>query len=101
MELDAKVKLRRFCYLGRFEPVYIHLRGSINVGMYWPQLEVLCKSLDDVAMLLILRQALQETTLVRRDEVNTKHFAIPHVLTNFVTFIIFQIVSFRVCCLFS
>nr|XP_014103722.1 60 kDa SS-A/Ro ribonucleoprotein [Bactrocera oleae] len=68
MDLDGKDKIRRFCYLGRFEPVYVHLRGSINVGQYWPQLEVLCKSLDDVAMLLILRQALQETTLVRRDE---------------------------------
>lgn len=68
MEFDAKVKLQRFCYLGRFEPVYIHLRGSIDVGNYWPQLQVLCQALDDAAMLLILKQALQETTLVRRDE---------------------------------
>ncbi|XP_017476093.1 PREDICTED: 60 kDa SS-A/Ro ribonucleoprotein [Rhagoletis zephyria] len=68
MELDAKAKLQRYCYLGGFEPVYVHLRGSVDVHKYLPQLQVLCQALDDVSMVMILKQALQETTLVRRDE---------------------------------
>ncbi|XP_004537749.1 60 kDa SS-A/Ro ribonucleoprotein [Ceratitis capitata] len=68
MELNASDKIRRFCYLGRLDPVYGHLRGTINVSFYRPQLEVLCKSLDHNTMLIILKQVLQETTLVRRDE---------------------------------
>ncbi|XP_067641914.1 RNA-binding protein Ro60 [Eurosta solidaginis] len=68
MELDAKTKLRRFCYIGSLEPVYVHLRGLINVQKYLPQLQLLCKAMDDVAMLLVLKQVLHETTLVRRDE---------------------------------
>uniref|UniRef100_A0A1I8Q4U4 TROVE domain-containing protein n=1 Tax=Stomoxys calcitrans TaxID=35570 RepID=A0A1I8Q4U4_STOCA len=68
-EMDAKAKLKRFCYLGSFHPVYMHLRGPIAVDKYWPIVSELVKQLSDEVMLPFLKDILNDNSLVRRDEV--------------------------------
>ncbi|XP_061388272.1 uncharacterized protein LOC133323348 [Musca vetustissima] len=68
-EMDAKMKLKRYCYLGGFEPVYVHLRGSLSVEKYWPLVSELIKGLDDSVMLPFFKDILNDHTLIRRDEI--------------------------------
>uniref|UniRef100_A0A1I8M9S1 TROVE domain-containing protein n=1 Tax=Musca domestica TaxID=7370 RepID=A0A1I8M9S1_MUSDO len=68
-EMDAKMKLKRYCYLGGFEPVYVYLRGSLSVEKYWPLVSDLLKGLDDSVMLPFFKDILNDRTLIRRDEV--------------------------------
>lgn len=78
MELDAKTKLRRFCFLGAIlEPVYIHQRGTLDVKTLEPQLQNICKELDDVNFSEILVELLQDDVrLVRLDAVSTNKYKI-------------------------
>ncbi|KAL9882353.1 RNA-binding protein Ro60 isoform 1-T1 [Glossina fuscipes fuscipes] len=69
MELDAITKLRRFCFLGSFEPVYVHLDGNVKIGYYWPLIKEMCKEISVDAMISLLKEVLVESdNLVRRDE---------------------------------
>lgn len=70
-EMDAKMKLKRYCYLGGFEPVYVYLRGSLSVEKYWPLVSDLLKGLDDSVMLPFFKDILNDRTLIRRDEVSS------------------------------
>lgn len=68
-EMNAITKLKRYCYLGNFQPVYVHLRTALAVDKYWPIVGELAKQLDDTVMLPFLKDILNDTSLVRRDEV--------------------------------
>ncbi|XP_075155967.1 RNA-binding protein Ro60 [Haematobia irritans] len=68
-EMDAKSKLKRYCYLGSFSPVYVHLKGPLAVDKFWPLVTGLLKQLDDTVMLPFLKEILNDNSLVRRDEV--------------------------------
>ena len=68
--MDEKSKLKRFCCLGSFEPVYVHLRRDPNVSVLWPQIEPMVKTISDTEFIPFLRELLTETPLVRRDEVS-------------------------------
>ncbi|KAM7349063.1 RNA-binding protein Ro60 isoform 1-T2 [Cochliomyia hominivorax] len=67
--MDSKMKLKRFCFLGSFEPVYVHLRGTLKVNVYWPIIEQLVKDINDTDFLALMKEILNEVALVRRDEV--------------------------------
>uniref|UniRef100_A0A1A9W1X2 TROVE domain-containing protein n=1 Tax=Glossina brevipalpis TaxID=37001 RepID=A0A1A9W1X2_9MUSC len=69
MELDAIAKLRRFCFLGSLEPVYVHLDGNVKISYYWPLIREMCKEVKVEAMIPLLKEVLVESdNLVRRDE---------------------------------
>lgn len=71
MELDAIAKLRRFCFLGSFEPVYVHLDGNVKISYYWPLIKEMCKEVSVEDMIPLLKEILLESdNLVRRDEVS-------------------------------
>lgn len=82
--MDSKLKLKRFCFLGSFEPVYTHLRGSLKVDTYWPIVENLVKDINDTEFLPLIREILHEVSLVRRDEVSLRSFmCCMNILGNF------------------
>ncbi|KAI8121631.1 60 kDa SS-A/Ro ribonucleoprotein [Lucilia cuprina] len=66
--MDSKQKLKRFCFLGSFEPVYVHLRGSLKVETYWPVVSELVKDINDSEFLPFIKELLHDVSLVRRDE---------------------------------
>lgn len=69
--MDAKLKVKRFCCLGSFEPVYVHLRRAPNVNVLWPEIEPLVKTINDIEFITMLRELLNEIKLVRKDEVSS------------------------------
>ncbi|XP_055913132.1 RNA-binding protein RO60 [Eupeodes corollae] len=67
--MDAKQKLKRFCYLGNFEPVYIRPRVGLKVEKLYPPLKELISTLDDVAFVGYMSDILKQSDhLPRKDE---------------------------------
>ena len=75
MAMDAKQKLKRFCYLGNFEPVYIRPRVGLKVDQLFPPLKELIRTLDDVAFVAYMSDILRQSDhLPRKDEVSISQF---------------------------
>lgn len=69
MEMDVKQKLKRFCYLGNFEPVYIRPHVGLKVDEYFPQLKEIVGTLDDVTFVAYMTDILKQSDhLPRKDE---------------------------------
>lgn len=70
MELNENTKLRRFCFLGSFQPIYVYRRQKVDVNAYWPKFKNIFNNMNDKVMLAFLKEMLLECNLPRRDEVS-------------------------------